>query len=284
MTRILDGKRIAEDIANELKVDVDRLGQAGHGLHLAVVLVGEHPASASYVRGKRRLAERVGIASDLIALPADISEAALLGVVDGLNANVDVDGILVQLPLPVQISEQNVLQRIDPAKDVDGFHPENAGRAFVGLPAVWPCTPAGIMEMLRREDIDVAGKRAVVVGRSNIVGKPMAMLLLQANATVTICHSRTPDLVAAVREADVIVAAVGRPGLIGPDHVKPGAIVIDVGMNRVDGKLVGDVDYEGVFAQAGAITPVPGGVGPLTVAMLMRNTYQLGLLRRGLEV
>lgn len=284
MTRILDGKRIAEDIANELKVDVDRLAQAGHGLHLAVVLVGEHPASASYVRGKRRLAERVGIASDLIALPADISEAALLGVVDGLNANVDVDGILVQLPLPVQISEQNVLQRIDPAKDVDGFHPENAGRAFVGLPAVWPCTPAGIMEMLRREDIDVAGKRAVVVGRSNIVGKPMAMLLLQANATVTICHSRTPDLVAVVREADVIVAAVGRPGLIGPDHVKPGAIVIDVGMNRVDGKLVGDVDYEGVFAQAGAITPVPGGVGPLTVAMLMRNTYQLGLLRRGLEV
>lgn len=284
MTRILDGKRIAEDIANELKVDVDRLAKAGHGLRLAVVLVGEHPASASYVRGKRRLAERVGIVSDLIALPADISEAALLGVVDGLNANVDVDGILVQLPLPVQISEQNVLQRIDPAKDVDGFHPENAGRAFVGLPAVWPCTPAGIMEMLRREAIDVTGKRAVVVGRSNIVGKPMAMLLLQANATVTICHSRTPDLVAAVREADVIVAAVGRPGIIGPDHVKPGAIVIDVGMNRVDGKLVGDVDYEGVFAQAGAITPVPGGVGPLTVAMLMRNTYQLGLLRRGLEV
>jgi methylenetetrahydrofolate dehydrogenase (NADP+)/methenyltetrahydrofolate cyclohydrolase len=255
------------------------------GIHfqLTVVLVGDHPASATYVRNKQRTAEKVGLKNTLIHLPGDVSEDTLLAEIDRLNADTEVDGILVQLPLPSHISEQVVIERIAPEKDVDGFHPMNAGKNFVGLSAVWPCTPAGIMEMFEREQIDVAGKHAVVVGRSNIVGKPMAMMLLAANATVTLCHSRTQDLAALTRTADIVVAAVGQPGLITAAHVKPGAVVVDVGMNRVDGKLMGDVAFEEVAPIAGAITPVPGGVGPLTVAMLMKNTVRLGCARRHLS-
>ncbi|MBX5436302.1 MAG: bifunctional methylenetetrahydrofolate dehydrogenase/methenyltetrahydrofolate cyclohydrolase FolD [Alicyclobacillaceae bacterium] len=280
MGRILDGKRMAEAILADVQGQVARLAEAGQQLQLAVILVGDHPASATYVRSKQRTAERVGLRSQLVKLPADVSQNTLLAEVDRLNADPAVDGILVQLPLPVHIDEHAVLQRISPEKDVDGFHPVNAGRNFVGLPSVWPCTPAGVMEMLRREGIDVAGRHAVVVGRSNIVGKPMAMLLLAANATVTIAHSRTPDLAAVTRLADILVVAVGRPGLITADHVRPGAVVVDVGQNRVDGRLTGDVDFESVAPVASWITPVPGGVGPLTVAMLMANTLTLGCARR----
>ncbi|MCL6548654.1 MAG: bifunctional methylenetetrahydrofolate dehydrogenase/methenyltetrahydrofolate cyclohydrolase FolD [Alicyclobacillus sp.] len=280
MARILDGKRIAEAILADERERIRQLADEGKRLQLAVVLVGDHPASATYVRNKQRTAERVGLASQLIKLPEDVSQDVLLAEVDRLNRDPDVDGILVQLPLPAHIDEHAVLLHIAPEKDVDGFHPVTAGRNFVGLPSVWPCTPAGIMEMLRREGIDVAGRHAVVVGRSNIVGKPMALMLLEANATVTVCHSRTRDLASVTRLADILVVAVGRPNLIGAEHVRPGAVVIDVGMNRVDGKLTGDVDFAAVEPLASHITPVPGGVGPLTVAMLMHNTVALGARRR----
>lgn len=282
MTKVLDGKQIAARIQDEVRADVERFEKIGVTFNLTVILVGDHPASATYVRGKQRTAAKLGIAGNVINLPEDVSQITLEAEIDRLNADESVDGILVQLPLPTHITEHAVLQRIRPDKDVDGFHPVNAGRNFVGLPAVWPCTPAGIMDMLRIEGIEVVGKHAVVVGRSNIVGKPMAMLLLGANATVTLCHSRTRDLAAITRQADILVAAVGKPDVIGADHVKPGAVVIDVGMNRVDGKLVGDVSYEEVFPVAGAITPVPGGVGPLTIATLMKNTVALGRARRQL--
>lgn len=281
MARILDGKAIAAQIQAEVGERVRRAQAQGIHYTLAVVLVGDHPASATYVRNKQRTAGKLGIASQLVALPADTSADRLLGEVDRLNEDPAVDGILVQLPLPAPIDAQAVLERIDPAKDVDGFHPLNAGRNFVGLPAVWPCTPAGIMELLRREQISPAGKRAVVVGRSNIVGKPMALMLLQADATVTVCHSKTADLAAVTREADILVAAVGRADAIRAEGVKSGAVVIDVGMNRVDGKLCGDIAFAEVAAKASAITPVPGGVGPLTIAMLMANTVALGDARRG---
>ncbi len=283
MAYILDGKKVAAEIHEDLRSRLDRLRARGTVLKLAVVLVGDNPASASYVRNKERTAAKVGLESEVIRLPGDISQDILLSEVDRLNADDNVDGILVQLPLPSHLSEQEVLERIRPDKDVDGFHPVNAGRNFVGLPAVWPCTPAGIMELFRREQIEVAGKQAVVIGRSNIVGKPMAMLLLQANATVTICHSRTQNLPEIARQADILVAAVGVPKLVTREFVKPGAVVVDVGINRVDGQLVGDVDFDDVFPVAGAITPVPGGVGPLTVATLMVNTVALGLRRRGIE-
>lgn len=279
----LDGKAIAAQIHADVAAEVEAAAVRGTTYTLSVILVGNHPASATYVRNKQRTAARVGIASELVELSDDVSQGVLLAEVDRLNNDPSVDGILVQLPLPDHVASTEVLQRIDPDKDVDGFHPVNAGRNFVGLDAVWPCTPAGIMEMLQRSEIDVAGKHAVVVGRSNIVGKPMAMMLLDANATVTVCHSRTPDLENITRQADILVAAVGRPNLIRASGVKPGAVVIDVGMNRVDGKLVGDVAFDEVEQVAGAITPVPGGVGPLTIAMLMANTVRLGARRRGLE-
>lgn len=280
----LDGKAIAAQILADVAAQVATADAAGIHFALSVVLVGSHSASATYVRNKQRTAAKVGIESELVSLPDDVSTEDLLAQVDRLNADPNVDGILVQLPLPAHVAEQAVLQRIDPNKDVDGFHPVNAGRNFVGIDAVWPCTPAGIMEMLRREGIDPAGKHAVVVGRSNIVGKPMAMLLLGANATVTICHSKTPDLPAITRQADILVVAVGRPNVIGANAVKRDAVVIDVGMNRVDGKLTGDVAFDEVEPNCAAITPVPGGVGPLTIAMLMANTVQLGSARRGWEV
>jgi methylenetetrahydrofolate dehydrogenase (NADP+)/methenyltetrahydrofolate cyclohydrolase len=283
MAYILDGKKVAAEIHEDLRSRLERLRARGTVLKLAVVLVGDNPASASYVRSKERTAVKVGLESEVIRLPGDVTQDILLSVVDKLNADDSVDGILVQLPLPSHLAEREVLERIRPDKDVDGFHPMNAGRSFVGLPAVWPCTPAGIMDLFRREKIEVAGKHAVVIGRSNIVGKPMAMLLLQANATVTVCHSRTQNLAEIARQADILVVAVGVPKLVTKEFVKPGAVVVDVGINRVDGKLVGDVDFDDVLPVAGAITPVPGGVGPLTVATLMENTVALGLRRRGIE-
>jgi methylenetetrahydrofolate dehydrogenase (NADP+) / methenyltetrahydrofolate cyclohydrolase len=283
VARILDGKKIASSIQEQLTERLARFKERGITLKLTVVLVGDNPASASYVRSKQRTAEKIGMEGDILRLPADVSREVLLAEVDRLNADDSVDGILVQLPLPSHIAEREVLERISPEKDVDGFHPVNAGRNFVGLNAVWPCTPAGIVNMLHREGIEIAGKHAVVVGRSNIVGKPMAMLLLQENATVTVCHSKTRNLSDITRLADILVVAVGRPNVVTKDDVKPGAVVIDVGMNRVDGKLVGDVDFAGVSEVASAITPVPGGVGPLTVATLMENTVALGLARRGFK-
>lgn len=281
MARILDGKAVAQKIQQLIKQQIDELAAKGVYFNLTVVLVGDHPASASYVKNKQRTAEMLGMHGEVIRCPDDITQTDLLTLIERLNVNPLVDGILVQLPLPKHIDEQAVLQSISPDKDVDGFHPVNAGRNFVGLPAVWPCTPAGIVEMLRIENIPISGRHAVVVGRSNIVGKPMALLLLRENATVTICHSRTPNLAEMTKQADILVAAVGKANVITTSHVKPGAVVVDVGMNRVDGKLTGDVDFAGVASIAGAITPVPGGVGPLTVSMLMKNTVELGKIRRG---
>lgn len=278
MAVILDGKKIANQIQTEIKSEIEGLFTP----HLSVVLVGNDPASQSYVRGKHRTAEKLGIHSEVITLDDSVTRQELLAIIDRLNNDSNVDGILVQLPLPKHIDEHEVLLRIRPEKDVDGFHPMNAGLDFVGMPSVWPCTPAGIMEILKRENITVEGKHAVVIGRSNIVGKPMAMLLLAANATVTMCHSRTKNLREMTRQADILVSAVGQAGFIGPDFVKQGATVIDVGINRVDGKLVGDVEFERVEEVAGAITPVPGGVGPLTITMLMKNTVLLGKRRRGI--
>jgi methylenetetrahydrofolate dehydrogenase (NADP+) / methenyltetrahydrofolate cyclohydrolase len=279
---ILDGKKIAAGIQEELKSEIKDLLLQGISPQLSVVLVGDDPASQSYVRGKHRTAEKLGITSEVITLPDTVTSEELFAVIDRLNTSANVDGILVQLPLPKHIDEHEVLIRVSPEKDVDGFHPLNAGLRFVGIPGVTPCTPAGIMEILKREKIPVAGKHAVVIGRSNIVGKPLAMLLLAANATVTICHSKTRNLSVLTRQADILVSAVGQAGLIGQEDVKPGAVVIDVGVNRVNGKLVGDVDFLHVKEVASAITPVPGGVGPLTITMLMKNTVELGKRRRGI--
>lgn len=281
MTKVLNGKVIASDIKAELAEIVAKYEEQGVVFNLTVVLVGDDVASLSYVSGKKRTAASLGIQGEVIALPDTTSEEELLTVVKALNDNPEVDGILVQLPLPAHIDSQKVLLAILPEKDVDGFHPLNVGLNFSGGKGIWPCTPAGIMEILHRSEIPVRGKHAVIVGRSNIVGKPMAMLLLAENATVTICHSQTVQLETLTRQADILISAVGKAGVIRADMVKPGAVVIDVGMNRVNEKLVGDVDYESVYPMASAITPVPGGVGPLTVALLMRNTVTLGRRRRG---
>lgn len=280
MAVILDGKRIADEILSDAQSRVEQCVRHGVRPKLAVILVGDHPASASYVRSKARAAERVGIATELVRLPETVSQATLLAEVDRLNAAPDVDGILVQLPLPSHISEHDVIERVDPAKDVDGFHPFNVGLQAAGRARVWPCTPLGILEMLRRSNLPVHGKHAVIVGRSQIVGRPMARLLLQEHATVTVCHSYTKDLRAYTASADLLVVAAGRPGLVRGDMVQPGAVVIDVGIHRVDGRIVGDVDFPSVEPVAGAITPVPGGVGPLTVAALMLNTVALCEQRR----
>lgn len=248
--------------------------------HLVVILVGENPASQTYVRNKGRAAESVGMRSTTIVKPADISEAELLELIAQLNADDSVDGLLVQLPLPRHISEQKVIDAIAYEKDVDGFHPVNVANLWLGKPCTVPCTPKGVMKMLEDAGVELAGKSAVVVGRSNIVGKPVAKLLLDANATVTIAHSRTADLAAVVRGADVVIAAVGVPKLITGDMVKPGAVVIDVGINRLpDGTLCGDVDFDSVKEKASLVSPVPGGVGPMTIAMLMDNTIECFLRR-----
>src|SRR5581483_10741935 len=281
--RILDGKAIAALVRSEVQAGAEWL-RKHHGLQvgLAVVRVGEDPASEVYVRGKIRDCQEVGFTSWEQHLPADTSQAHLLELVGRLNRDPAVHGVLVQLPLPPHIDADEVLLAVDPAKDVDGFHPLNAGRLMTGRPGPRACTPLGILRMLDHAGVEIGGKRAVVVGRSNIVGKPMAMLLLERNATVAICHSRTTDLADEVRRADLVVAAVGRAGLVQGSWVKEGATVIDVGMNRgSDGKLVGDVDYPGAFERAGWITPVPGGVGPMTRAALLSNTLAAARLAVG---
>ncbi len=279
---ILYGKPIAAATEEEVRQRADRLAERiGRRPQLTAVLVGDDPASQVYVRNKENACRRAGIDGNVLRLPADVSQSRLLETVESLNADHAVDGILVQLPLPQHIDEREVLDAIDPLKDVDGFHPLNVGLLAQGRPRFVPCTPLGILELLRTHQIDVAGKHAVVVGRSDIVGKPMALLLVQrksaipggpANATVTVCHSRTPNLADITRQADLLVVAVGRPRVVNGDMVKPGSVVIDVGINRVDGKLVGDVDFDSVATVSSAITPVPGGVGRLTVAMLLKNT------------
>lgn len=273
---MINGKEIAAEVRSELKAEIELLKQVkGVVPGLAVVLVGENPASKVYVRNKGKACEEVGIRSIQHTLPANTTQAELLKLIDELNKSNDVNGILVQLPLPSHIDEQLVLEAIVPHKDVDGFHPYNVGRLMIGNPLLQPCTPYGVMRLIDSTGIDISGKDAVIVGRSNIVGKPMAMMLLKRNATVTICHSKTKDLVEKVRSADIIIAAIGKAEFVKGDWVKEGALVIDVGINRKeDGKLVGDVDFEEVSKKASHITPVPGGVGPMTIAMLLKNTVE----------
>ncbi len=274
---IIDGKHIAAKVRGEVAQAVKDLRARGIDPGLTVVRVGEDPASAIYVRGKRKDCEEVGIRSDEHHLPVTTSQGELMALIARLNADRAVHGILVQLPLPKQLDERQVLDAIDPRKDADGFHPFNVGALSIGIPGVpRPCTPAGVMRMLEETRVDPKGKRALVVGRSNIVGKPMALMLLEKHATVTIAHSRTQDLAAEVGRADILVAAIGKAELVKGAWVKPGAVVIDVGMNRLaDGKLVGDVEYAEAAQRASAITPVPGGVGPMTRAMLLVNTVDL---------
>jgi methylenetetrahydrofolate dehydrogenase (NADP+)/methenyltetrahydrofolate cyclohydrolase len=269
----IDGTAIARDVRAEVARRAARLAAGGHVPGLAVILVGADPASQVYVRNKIKACAEAGIRSIQETYAADLAETELLGRIAALNADDAVHGILVQMPLPPHISAQRVIEAIDASKDVDGYSVESAGRLLAGLPGFKPCTPWGCMKLIESTGIALRGKLAVVIGRSNTVGKPMALLLLQADATVTVCHSRTPDLGEHTRRADVVVVAVGRAGTLTADMVKPGAVVIDVGMNRnADGKLCGDVDYAGVAEVAGAITPVPGGVGPMTIAMLLSNT------------
>ena len=283
MAHIIDGKAISAAVRGEIKENTQALiAKTGVTPGLAVIIVGEDPASQVYVRNKRRACEEVGFYSEAYELPAETTQAELEILLDKLNADPRIHGILVQLPLPSHLDENAVLLRIDPKKDVDAFHPYNVGRIMIGDYAFLPCTPAGVMELLRRTGIDCAGKSCVVVGRSNIVGKPQAMLLLQANGTVTVCHSRTKDLAAITREADILVVAIGRADFITGDMVKEGAVVIDVGMNRrPDGKLTGDVDFATVAPKASHITPVPGGVGPMTITMLMQNTLTAARIAAG---
>lgn len=281
--QILDGKALAAEIRTEVKAQVEVLAQKGVHTALAVVLVGDDPASQVYVRNKIKACADAGIKSLEFRMSSETTQEALLARIAELNADDSVDGILVQLPLPPQINAEAVIAAIDPDKDVDGFHTANAGALVTGKEGFVPCTPFGVMRLIDKSGVDPAGKTAVIVGRSNIVGKPMALLLLAANATVTVAHSKTPDLGAVTRTADILVAAVGRAKLIKADMVKPGAVVIDVGMNRDEnGKLCGDVDYDSVKEVAGHITPVPGGVGPMTIAMLLQNTVIAARKRRGM--
>jgi methylenetetrahydrofolate dehydrogenase (NADP+)/methenyltetrahydrofolate cyclohydrolase len=281
MARLIDGKAVAQAVREEVARDVAAYTAAtGRVPGLATVLVGEDPASEVYVRNKVAACREAGMESFHEPMPVDSTQEQVEAMVDRLNADDRVDGILVQSPLPKGLDFKRVLERIDPAKDVDGFHPLNVGRLVAGRPSLVACTPAGVMELLRRAETPLEGAEAVVVGRSDIVGKPVALLLLHESATVTVCHSRTRDLPAVTRRADILIAAVGRPRMITGDMVKPGATVIDVGINRTDDGLVGDVDFEPVAKVAGAITPVPGGVGPMTIAMLMRNTLTAAAARR----
>ena len=306
--RMIDGIRIGKEIREEVRFEVGELKRQGIQPGLAAVLVGNNPASQVYVRSKVKACENLGIYSEGIRLPEDTSTEELLKTVRELNENPKIDGILVQLPLPKQIDEQKILLAVDPAKDVDGLHPMNAGNLALGRPALQPCTPSGVIEILRREHIPMKGSQAVVIGRSNLVGKPLALLLLQEHATVTICHSRTQNLPEVGRRADILVAALGKAGLITKEFVKPGAVVIDVGINKISGELLpqflesdpslqpqyqknrsenkeyvltGDVNVSSVMELASAVTPVPGGVGPLTIAMLMKNTVLAARMRRG---
>ena len=283
--QILDGKALAAEIRSEVKTQVAALAEKGVSTALAVILVGDDSASQVYVRNKIKACADTGIRSLEFRMPAETTQQQLLAKIAELNADENVDGILVQLPLPKQINADAVISAIDPAKDVDGFHVANAGALVTGKQGFVPCTPFGVMRLIEKSGVNPRGKSAVIVGRSNIVGKPMALLLLAADATVTVAHSRTPDLSAVTRNADILVAAVGRAKLIKADMVKPGAVVIDVGMNRDEnGKLCGDVDFSEVKAIAGSITPVPGGVGPMTIAMLMQNTVLAAQMRRGISL
>ena len=282
MATILNGKQVAAEIRAELKTRAEALRKDGVVPCLAVLLAGDDPASKIYVRNKKRACEEIGIESRELLFPENVTEEELIAQIRALNEDAAVDAMLVQLPLPKHINEARVLAEIAPEKDADGFHVVNAGRLFTGQTSVLPCTPAGCMELLRRANVEFSGKHAVVVGRSNIVGKPMAMLLLNEHCTVTICHSRTKDLARFTRDADILVAAVGRPGMITGEMIKPGAAVIDVGINRLEnGKLMGDVDFASAEPVAGAITPVPGGVGPMTIAMLMQNAILAAEKRHG---
>ena len=272
MYKIIDGKVISASVKERVKCEVERLKQKGLSVGLAVIIVGEDPASKVYVANKKKACEALGIISEEYALPENTTMQELLALIDTLNKKPTANGILCQLPLPKHLDEQMVINAILPEKDVDAFHPANVGKIMLGEYDFVPCTPAGIMEMLDYEGIDIAGKTCVVIGRSNIVGKPMGMLLLHKNGTVTICHSKTQNLKEVCASADILVAAVGRPNFVTADMVKENAVVIDVGINRVDGKLVGDVNFDAVKDKCSAITPVPGGVGPMTIAMLMQNT------------
>ena len=272
MTRIIDGKVILAAVKDRVKEGVAELNKKGVTVGLAVIIVGEDPASKVYVANKKKACEALGIISEEYALPENTTEEELLALIDELNNKKSINGILCQLPLPKHLNEKLIINSILPEKDVDAFHPHNVGRIMIGDYDFVPCTPAGIMEMLAFEGIEAEGKTCVVIGRSNIVGKPMGMLLLHKNGTVTICHSRTRNLKEICKEADILVAAVGRPGFVTADMVKEGAVVIDVGIHRTENGLCGDVDFESVKDKCSAITPVPGGVGPMTIAMLMQNT------------
>jgi methylenetetrahydrofolate dehydrogenase (NADP+)/methenyltetrahydrofolate cyclohydrolase len=281
MAAIIDGKAVAADVRAQVAIDAAALEErTGHRAGLVTILVGEDPASQVYVRSKVAACREAGMESFHEPMPATSSQREVLEMVDRMNADDRVDGILVQSPLPAGLNFKEVLERIDPAKDVDGFHPLNVGRLVANQPGLVACTPKGVMELLDRTGVEVEGANAVVVGRSDIVGKPVALLLLHRSATVTICHSRTRDLPAVTREADILIAAVGRPEMITGDMVKPGATVIDVGVNRTDDGLRGDVHFPSASEVAGAITPVPGGVGPMTIAMLLRNTVDAATARR----
>lgn len=283
MAKIIDGKLISAQIREEIAENVKKFNaETGKLPGLAVIIVGEDPASQVYVRNKKRACEQVGFYSRVYEMPAETTQSELNALVEQLNGDEAIHGILVQLPLPKHLNEEEVLLKIDPKKDVDAFHPYNVGRITIGNPKFLPCTPAGVMQLLYRSGIEISGKECVVVGRSNIVGKPMALLLLAANGTVTVCHSRTRDLKEVCRRADILVAAIGKPDFFTADMIKEGAVVIDVGMNRrADGKLTGDVDFASVEPKASYITPVPGGVGPMTITMLMQNT--LTAAERALE-
>ena len=293
--RIIDGKQVAADMRDELREEVARLKKQGIVPGLGVILVGDDPASQSYVTAKERACENIGIYSDNISLPADTSQKELMTLVEKMNNDVKINGVLVQLPLPGGLDESEVLLAIDPAKDVDGFHPINVGKMMIGEKSFLPCTPHGIVQLLIRSGVTIEGAEVVIVGRSNLVGKPLANMLIQkkpnANATVTICHTRTRDLAVHTKRADIIVAAAGRPNTVTAEMVKDGAVVIDVGVNRVEDatkkkgyRLVGDVDFEAVKEKASLITPVPGGVGPMTITMLLYNTVESAKIAAGLEI
>ncbi|MCM1112209.1 MAG: bifunctional methylenetetrahydrofolate dehydrogenase/methenyltetrahydrofolate cyclohydrolase FolD [Muribaculum sp.] len=281
MAKLIDGKAISAQIKDECRERVAKMKAEGIEVTLAVIQVGNDPASTVYVGNKKKACEYIGIRSLAYELPEETTQQELLELIGQLNDRADVNGILVQLPLPAQINEEKVLDAIDPGKDVDGFHPQNVGALCIGKPGFVSCTPAGIIQLLKRSGVEIAGKECVVVGRSNIVGKPMALLLLRENGTVTVAHSKTKDLKEVTKRADILVAAVGRPRMITADYVKEGAVVIDVGIHRNENnKLCGDVDFESVEPLCSAITPVPGGVGPMTIAMLMNNCVESAVLRQ----
>ena len=283
MAQIIDGKAVSAAVRANVREQTEQLKAKGITPGLAVIIVGDDPASRVYVNNKKKACLDVGFYSEEYAMPADTTMEQLCEVIDTLNARDDIDGILCQLPLPKHLDEKAVIDRIDPSKDVDAFSPANVGKIMIGDYDFLPCTPAGVMELLKAYNIDANGKNCVVIGRSNIVGKPMAMLLLHANGTVTVCHSKTQNIADITSKADILVAAVGRANFVTADMVKDGAVVIDVGMNRVDGKLCGDVDFAAVEPKASYITPVPGGVGPMTIGMLMKNTLKAAKLHHGVN-